>query len=693
MPISAKWHRVIPESTEHDMSTSSNPIEIETQGAAQECLCEHCRALELGSAYLTNQVATGSIYGVEDPDHPGFVSLSNMQQSAARCECCRFFLDSFRRIMLISQPSTLDETSFRNGLPQCRLLGLWVRVATASFVSAAMQKTSILTVSYEEPYSGQPLEVATDFVLARKRDDLSIHADGRINHVSNELTSAEAADIILAWYAECDQGHSKCESSTEAREFTPRRLLHVGSIEDPVLYLCCNPPTSEPYIALSYCWGSSHEFKTTRENLSRHAVAIRERGLPKTYRDIVNIARALDIRWLWIDAFCIVQGDLDDWNQESYHMDEVYHNARLTICASNASNVQEGFLRTRRQPAVPCGSIFTDKLTETLFVTEGIDADPGGASLGSEPLTQRGWTVQERILSRRSVYFTTQQMLWQCSSVCRGENGLSDHGVQEWQSSMLRVGRLSTDTTTGAINWKRSVSIYSRCKLSNGSDRLPAISGLAKRYASILKDQYIAGHWRNTLLDELTWYRVMAQTSKDSRPSQFYLAPSWAWAAVDGPIRFSGSLRRGATMAQVTSVQLIPRGTNIFGEIASGHLDLCAPHFRAELSTRVPSYAITILAAYQGKLCIFLQKQDITIPQVWLDHSIEAGLVNAVVLSSRSFNYSEDDPTERQAWSGLLLLPVDGDAGHFRRVGAFIDQAPPEGMTLKHLSTSTFRIV
>jgi hypothetical protein len=258
---------------------------------------------------------------------------------------------------------------------------------------------------------------------------------------------------------------------------------------------------------------------------------------------------------------------------------------------------------------------------------------------------------------------------------------------------MLKAGRLSTDTTTDAINWKRSVTIYSRCNLTNLSDRLPAISGLVKFYSSILKDQYIAGHWRKTLVEDLTWYRITSRTSKELRPSQFYLAPSWAWASVDGPIKFSGSHHGASTIAQVSSVQVNPKGTNIFGEVSSGHLDLYASRFRAELSTQLPSYDITIRIEHQGQLCTFLHRKNRAIPQVWLDYAIQTGSVNAVVLSSKPFKYPRNDLTEQQAWSGLLLLPVDGVTGHFQRVGAFIDQLPPEGMNLGDLEKSTIRIV
>ena len=47
-------------------------------------------------------------------------------------------------------------------------------------------------------------------------------------------------------------------------------------------------------------------------------------GLPKTFRDAINITSCLRIRYLWIDSLCIVQDDKADWEREAARMAEVY---------------------------------------------------------------------------------------------------------------------------------------------------------------------------------------------------------------------------------------------------------------------------------------------------------------------------------------------------------------------------------
>ncbi|KAH8754510.1 hypothetical protein BGZ57DRAFT_717563, partial [Hyaloscypha finlandica] len=54
-------------------------------------------------------------------------------------------------------------------------------------------------------------------------------------------------------------------------------------------------------------------------------------GLPPTFRNTVNVTRALGYRYLWIDSLCILQGSYDSWGNESSKMQEYYMNAILTI--------------------------------------------------------------------------------------------------------------------------------------------------------------------------------------------------------------------------------------------------------------------------------------------------------------------------------------------------------------------------
>lgn len=54
------------------------------------------------------------------------------------------------------------------------------------------------------------------------------------------------------------------------------------------------------------------------------------------------MARALNVRYLWIDSLCIVQDDPKDWRRECEMMGLVYRDAHVTIAAADATDSTQG---------------------------------------------------------------------------------------------------------------------------------------------------------------------------------------------------------------------------------------------------------------------------------------------------------------------------------------------------------------
>jgi hypothetical protein len=69
--------------------------------------------------------------------------------------------------------------------------------------------------------------------------------------------------------------------------------------------------------------------------------------LPRTLQDAIIICRLLEISYLWIDAFCIVQGDTQDWTIESSNMDHIYSGAAMTLIAAASLHANYGLLVLR----------------------------------------------------------------------------------------------------------------------------------------------------------------------------------------------------------------------------------------------------------------------------------------------------------------------------------------------------------
>ena len=207
--------------------------------------------------------------------------------------------------------------------------------------------------------------------------------------------------------------------------------------------------------------------------------------------------------------------------------------------------------------------------------------------LEHEPLLQRAWVMQERLLAPRVVYFGSKEVFWQCSEHIASE---SWPGKIPGFLFVDRVGRPNDFQTSFMLSsfryfhsdwfagpqdqakvrgvWYPMVKFYSHCQLSFGKDKLVAISGIAKYVARYLRGEYLADLWHTN--DEIDFFdQLMWATSGRSEPGRwksptFYRAPSWSWAAVDCPVEISETdrfMKKDENMlAHVEKVEVFLRG-------------------------------------------------------------------------------------------------------------------------------------
>lgn len=111
----------------------------------------------------------------------------------------------------------------------------------------------------------------------------------------------------------------------------PKRLIDVGKEGSDILPRLHETRINESaqYVALSYCWGGKHGSITTKETLESHIQELPLEKLSKTIVDAITITRGLGIRYLWVDALCIVQDNLDDMISQINAMGSIYQNATL----------------------------------------------------------------------------------------------------------------------------------------------------------------------------------------------------------------------------------------------------------------------------------------------------------------------------------------------------------------------------
>ncbi|GKT51648.1 uncharacterized protein ColSpa_11829 [Colletotrichum spaethianum] len=247
-----------------------------------------------------------------------------------------------------------------------------------------------------------------------------------------EIGSLTQFEVLRQWLEDCDNNHNRCYSDGfgpyPAR--TPTRLIDVGQgmnsetvrlletvdLQEEIGH---SQPVQFSYIALSHPWGDRNHhqhFCTTWENIDDHKTGILDSNLPNTFRDAVRVTRELNVRYLWIDSLCIVQGEDGDFEEEAQHMETVFSSAFCVIAASCATGTSDGFLQQRPNRTV----VTIDRSPESPFyICEAIDDFQRYVVEG--PLNKRGWVLQERALARRTIYFTERQVYWECGDGIRCE--------------------------------------------------------------------------------------------------------------------------------------------------------------------------------------------------------------------------------------------------------------------------------
>jgi hypothetical protein len=220
------------------------------------------------------------------------------------------------------------------------------------------------------------------------------------------------------WMKECLANHDRCQRE-EARRL-PTRVIEVGqsgAVLKPRLHI--SEGCMGSFVALSHCWGGSLVTHTRSSNIEEHCRGLAFETLPRTFQDAITITKALGVRYLWIDALCIIQDSMEDWNVEASRMDSIYSDALVVLVAAVGGDSHAGMLKQAapdemlQVPALNLKKTFGSPVDEKVHIgiprNEPRGFGPALTSLESgiqRGWRTRGWTFQEEALAQRLVYFT-----------------------------------------------------------------------------------------------------------------------------------------------------------------------------------------------------------------------------------------------------------------------------------------------
>ncbi|KAI1861390.1 uncharacterized protein JN550_010920 [Neoarthrinium moseri] len=409
------------------------------------------------------------------------------------------------------------------------------------------------------------------------------------------------------------------------------------------------------YVTLSYVWSLAHEDMVSLDaqeladfsssgtqpshsdnvafDLSPHSAAVSSSNrklptvVPRVVHNAIQVTSDLGYRYLWVDQFCIDQAAPDEQKAEHISkMDLIYSMAEVTIIAASSSGALPGVGSTPRvQQTVLNLGIPDEKLDDldsgiTVFTTP----PPLQQMISKQVWFGRGWCFQEELLSRRRLYFTDHQMMFQGEQLCCSETYPDPHTVtdnmfgdvfddkpsltwpESWDAMLEKTGHkceFDHDDPRGRF-WTevylvfQLLQVYTGKNLTYGEDSINGFLGALKVleandphfktiagiplfiHPEVVRDKRSARQTDFTrfhhraLAQALSWRHVFAA----KRRPQF---PSWSWAGWEGKIELNESSSERSS--DITSY------FNVFGvETCEGRmLDLTQV-----ISSHLPSFLV-----------------------------------------------------------------------------------------------------
>jgi hypothetical protein len=259
-------------------------------------------------------------------------------------------------------------------------------------------------------------------------------------------------------------------------------------------------------------------------------------------------------------------------------------------------------------------------------------------------------------------------MYWECAECFEEELGIvrSDDTDFYTEYSLQAIADALRNTSNSFDNrlrdpWVRMVQEYTSRNMTYQSDKLPALSGVIGALQRLTGDTCYAGIWKSWFLKGLLWRVQIPETDiyvfvpKQPRRLDFWRAPSWSFAALEGVAVYSvvENALSFQCCAQLEECNVKPSGINLLGELESGY-------------ARIKGPITTLIAIEQekvkhlkhlsnGRACtVQLSKNRHVYAGVYFDCETYESC-NVLMITSEA---------------GLVIRPIDVDNGTYIRVGA-----------------------
>ncbi|KAG1826838.1 heterokaryon incompatibility protein-domain-containing protein [Suillus subaureus] len=497
-------------------------------------LCSVCEKLDFYRIFFD---------GISETEEVPLDSLSSILQKSYQCNFCRLISFHVRRTWMLDKFPDVDLSGI-----QCRLFSMSCGCLRGPFYPRPKFRCFRLHGTFGRDILLQRATARSLTIYLMQEDAFKFGRPTDLH--SRRVKNTVDIDLVKKWIKLCQESHGdECHNVWRIDHGEDKNLPEYVRLVDVVSMALVPAPSGCRYVALSYVWGAvSTEYRTTTANIAERSTpgGLNTAAFPETITDSIIFVRQLGLRYLWIDAICIIQNCSQDKTTQIQSMDLVYGLSYLTIMAAGGASA--------RDPLPGCRPR-TRTLQQHIEVVQGLHLCVGPPrlreALALSVWNTRCWTYQESALSRRRIYFTEQQVYFECRGDIFCEDIAAESEGQQFSNNFLRNSRGEYFPQADFFGtYMGAVKECTRRNLTVESDVIDALTGVTNALAIGFRlgdpaRVFYCGMILTDLHRALLWqHNPHTPRARRSLPDGSSLPlPSWTWAAWRGAVDYMSEHR------------------------------------------------------------------------------------------------------------------------------------------------------
>jgi hypothetical protein len=291
--------------------------------------------------------------------------------------------------------------------------------------------------------------------------------------------------------------------------------------------------------------------------------------------------------------------------------------------------------------------------------------------------------------------------VWSCLAGCHDHDGFLDDTTKPRAEQRRYYTRLLSTLSPNTIDafstaqlrsgWHKIVEDYSTTGLSFEADRLPAIGGIASLVSPLIGVEYVAGLWKDNLLQDLMWTCIPGEWS---RRAESWRAPTWSWASVNGTVQYRSITKDAMPTARVLDCKSLPQtgAASGFGMVAEGTLSIQGSISEIDQDAVLAIMQEQGMASSPPRSNIMADWEQLTAEfmrtmPLWQGNSaldlLPSGELYVFLTFERSWYVKFEATIRDKCFSTLILHRISEDK--YERVGAFAN-SPAKASVLANMS-------